>query len=308
MERVAFVFPGQGSQYTGMGKDLYESFPESKRIFDAADSILDFPLTKLCFNGPDEELTQTINCQPAIFTVSVAALEAFCACGSIPCASYTAGLSLGEYTALVAAGAMTFEDGLSLVALRARAMDEAAAKKPGKMSCILGLGLDKLESIVLESGVQIANLNCPGQVVISGETQAVDKANSLALAHGAKRAIGLGVSGAFHSCLMELAGQKLASAINDINIEKPKITVVSNVTALPVCAPDEIRENLIRQLTGSVFWEKSVRFMIGQGVNRFFEIGPGRVLKGLIRKIDPAVKVISIESREDVAGGGGEWQ
>ena len=322
---IAFVFPGQGAQYVGMGKSFYESFSESREIFDLADGILHFPLSHLCFDGPNEELSRTANCQPAIFVTSIAALAAFSKSPNllqgksqetqtdsknaekemiirdqqlIP--KYMAGLSLGEYTALVAAGALSFEDGLSLVANRARFMDEAARGNPGKMLCILGLNLDIVEKIALDSGVEIANLNCPGQVVISGSIDAIDNANDLALKHGARRAIYLEVSGAFHSSLMQPAREKLAKVINSVNIKEPDVTVVSNVIALPEYSCEQIKDNLIKQLTCSVLWEKSIRFMIKQGVDKFFEIGPGRVLKGLIRKIDPRAEVVNIEKKDDL--------
>jgi len=302
----AFIFPGQGAQYVGMGKDLCEAFPESKKIFDVADKVLNFPVSKLCFEGPVEDLTRTVNCQPAIFTVSIACLAAFRSAVNfqLPTVSYMAGLSLGEYAALVAAGAISFDDGLSLVASRAKFMDEAAGEKPGKMSSILGLNSDIIVKIVQEAGAEIANLNCPGQVVITGSPEVVDKANSLALTHGAMRVINLGVSGAFHSSLMQSAAQRLTKKINNVNIKEPEVAVVSNVTALPESNPEKIKDNLISQVTSSVFWEKSIRFMIEKGTNKFFEIGPGKVLRGLIRKIDPSVEVVNIGKKEDLLPGG----
>lgn len=300
---VAFIFPGQGVQYVGMAKDLYETFVESRDIFDMADKLLNFPLSKLCFKGPIAELTQTVHCQPAIFTTSLATLAAFNKLITknrqlVP--GYMAGLSLGEYTALVAAEALSFEDGLYLVAQRARLMEEVAVGKPGKMSSILGLNSDMIEKIVQETGVEIANLNCPGQIVISGSIEVVNKASELALAYGAKRVVDLEVSGAFHSSLMQPARERLAVVLDNINIKETKIGVISNVTASVEYNPAQIKDNLILQLTSSVLWEKSVRFMIEQGVNKFFEIGPGRVLRGLIRKIAPAVEVVNIEKKEDI--------
>ena len=297
---IAFIFPGQGAQYVGMGKDLYDAFPEAKQVFDKADKILGWELKKTCFEGPLEELTLTVNCQPAIFTTSIAALKALSAIRYPLSASYMAGLSLGEYTALVAAGALSFEDGLYLVASRARFMEEAAGERPGMMSSILGLDLNTIEKIVQNSGAEIANLNCPGQVVISGSPEALEKANKLAQDKQAKRVVNLEVSGAFHSSFMQPAGKRLACVLNNINIKEPTVAVISNVTALPESAPYEIKENLIKQLTQRVLWEDSVRFMLKQGVNKFFEIGPGKVLKGLIRKIDPDVEVVNIGTKEDI--------
>ncbi len=301
-EMIAFIFPGQGAQYVGMGRDFYKAFAESREVFDLADEVLHFSLSRLCFDGPNEELARTANCQPAIFTTSIAALAAFNSSIEYRVSSieYMAGLSLGEYTALVAAGALSFEDGLYLVASRAKFMDEAARVNPGKMSSILGLNLDIIEKIVQESGAEIANLNCPGQVVISGSIEAVDKANDLALRQGARHAINLEVSGAFHSSLMQPAREKLVEIIKGVNIKEPSVTVISNVIALPQYTCEQVKDNLIKQLTSSVLWEKSIRFMIKQGVNKFFEIGPGRVLKGLIRKIDPSAEVINIGKKEDI--------
>lgn len=316
---VAFIFPGQGAQYVGMGKDLYQVFPESKQIFERADSLLGFHLSQLCFEGPFGELTQTKNCQPAIFTTSIAALEAFKShAASYPSGiTYTAGLSLGEYTALVAAESLTFEKGLLLVAKRAQFMEEAARINPGKMASIIGLDLERISAIAKETGVSVANLNCPGQQVISGNNDAVDKAACIAKDKGAKRVVVLDVSGASHSSLMQPASSRLFEALEDLEIKNPRFPVVSNVTATAVEEPLEIKDNLVKQLTSSILWEDSVRFMlkkqvrpvrnktqtgsaISNGVKIFFEIGPGKVLRGLIRRIDPTAEVINIQTPRDI--------
>ncbi|MDO8747954.1 MAG: ACP S-malonyltransferase [Candidatus Omnitrophota bacterium] len=299
---VALIFPGQGAQYAGMGKDLYEAFKESKTVFDRADKILGFSLTKLCFEGPQEELTKTINCQPAILTASIAAFEAFKTAFSsqFSAVSYTAGLSLGEYSALVASGALSFEDGLRLVRKRAELMEETAKKHPGKMSAILGLGRKELEEICRNAFCEIANLNCPAQVVISGKVEAVDKAKEEALSKGAKRALDLEVSGAFHSSLMQEAAAGFAGFLKNFNLGPGSIPVISNVTARPQQNKEEITQNLIKQICSPVLWEDSIKFMAAQGVKTFYEIGPGNVLKGLIRKINPELNVINIGKKEDL--------
>ena len=302
---VALIFPGQGTQYAGMGKDFYEAFKESKAVFDRADEILGFSLTKLCFEGPLEELTKTINCQPAILTTSIAALEAF---KSLPAdrhalsaIGYTAGLSLGEYSALVASGVLSFEDGLRLVRKRAELMEETAKKHPGKMSAILGLGRKELEEICRDASCEIANLNCPAQVVISGKAEAVDKAKEEALSKGAKRALDLEVSGAFHSSLMREAAVNFSEFLKKFNLENSPIPVISNVTARPQQNKEEIAQNLIKQIFSPVLWEDSIRFIAAQGVKTFYEIGPGNVLKGLLRKINPELNVVNIGKKEDLS-------
>lgn len=299
---VALIFPGQGAQYIGMGKDMYEAFKESKAVFDRADEILGFSLTKLCFEGPIEELTKTINCQPAILTASIAALEALKTADSFQrsAVSYTAGLSLGEYSALVASGVLSFEDGLRLVRKRSELMEETAKKHPGKMSAILGLGRKELEEICRDASCEIANLNCPAQVVISGKREAVDKAKEEALSRGAKRAIDLEVSGGFHSSLMREAAVNFSDFLKKFNLENSSIPVISNVTARPQQNKEEIAQNLIKQIFSPVLWEDSIRFIAAQGVKTFYEIGPGNVLKGLLRKINPELNVVNIGKKEDL--------
>jgi [acyl-carrier-protein] S-malonyltransferase len=301
---VACLFAGQGSQYIGMGSDLYEAFPESKAVFAQADEILGFPLSRLCFEGPQEELTRTQNCQPAILTVSVAAFSALSAQRSALSVAYAAGLSLGEYSALVAAGALSFEDALYLVRRRGEFMEEEAGKFPGGMLSVIGLNLAQVREICLKTHTEIANLNCPGQVVISGAKEKIAQAHELAQGSHAKMAVLLEVSGAFHSSLMRGASARLAAEINKVKIKPPKIPVVSNVTARPVSSAQEIRDNLIQQVSSSVLWEDSMRFILSKGVKNFLEFGPGKVLKGLMRRIEPAAEVRNIEKKEDVFWGG----
>jgi [acyl-carrier-protein] S-malonyltransferase len=298
---VAFIFPGQGAQYVGMGEDLYEAFAESKAVFDKANDVLGFDLKRFCFEGPENMLKMTHICQPAILTVSIACLEALRAKVDIV-ASYTAGLSLGEYSALVAAGVLQFQDALKVVRRRAELMDEAAKENPGKMAAIIGLDKDEVESLCLVAGrVTIANLTCPGQVVISGKKEAVDKAKDLALQKGAKNAIDLEVSGAFHSDLMFEAAMKFKNILEQkVPFDEPKIPIVSNVDAFPKYKIVQIMENLVRQIYSPVLWEDSMRFIRAQGINKFYEIGPGKVLKGLMRRIDENAEVINIEKKEDI--------
>ncbi len=297
---VGFIFPGQGAQYIGMGKDLYEAFAESKAVFDKANSVLGFDLKKLCFEGPENMLKMTYICQPAILTVSIACLEALRAKLDIV-AGYTAGLSLGEYSALVAAGVLQFQDALKVVRRRAALMDEAAKENPGKMAAIIGLDRDEVESLCRVSGrVSIANLNCPEQVVISGEKEAVDKAKDLALQKGAKKAIDLEVSGAFHSSLMRGVAKKFKEVLERVNFKEAKMPLVGNVDADATINPLDIRQNLEKQIYSPVLWEDSMRFILAQGINKFYEIGPGKVLKGLMRRIDENAEVINIEKKEDI--------
>jgi len=286
----AYVFPGQGAQSVGMGKDLYDKVPEAKALFDEADDILGFRITDTMFAGTPDELKQTKVTQPAVFLHSVILAKAL---GVAP--DMTAGHSLGEFSALVVAGALSFEDGLQLVSKRALAMQAACETQPGTMAAILGLADEAVEQVCAETeGVVVAaNYNCPGQLVISGSVEAVDAACEKLKAAGARRALRLPVGGAFHSPLMEPARAELARAIAEAPIRKPVCPIYQNVDALPQTDPAVIRDNLIAQLTAPVRWTQIVRNMIADGATEFTELGPGSVLQGLVRKIDAQAAVES---------------
>ncbi len=291
---IAYIFPGQGAQYVGMGKDLYENFPCARKVFQAANEVLGFDISKLCFEGPEAELCKTLNLQPAILTVSIACLRALedQAKGLLPKAA--AGLSVGEYSALVAAEAIKFEDAVRLIRKRAKFMEEASHLNPGKMAAIIGLSTQEIEELCGATGAQVANLNCPGQVVISGKAKATDKAIELARARGAKRVLTLDVSGPFHSSLMDRAAKKLREELKEVRISQPKIPIVANFTASYESLPEEIEKNLVNQVNHSVRWEDSIRLIAKDGITSFLEVGPGKVLKGLIRHIDPDLKVRNV--------------
>ena len=292
----AFVFPGQGSQFVGMGKDLYETSPLAKELFDKADAILGFKITEIMFAGTDDQLKETKVTQPAVFLHSV--ISALCM-GDDFAPSMVAGHSLGEFSALVASGALSFEDGLKLVAARANAMQRACEANPGTMAAIIGLSDEQVEEVCKEVSatgkvVIPANYNCPGQLVISGDVEAIDAACEKMKEAGAKRALPLKVGGAFHSPLMQPAQEELQEAIEKTSFNAPKCPVYQNVDAKPHTDPAEIKQNLIAQLTSSVRWTASVQQMIADGATDFTECGPGKALEGMIGRIDRNVAVHGI--------------
>lgn len=286
----AFVFPGQGAQFSGMGKEVYENSALGKELFEKANDILGYRITDIMFEGTDEDLRQTKVTQPAVFLHSV--ISALCRSNEIK-PDMTAGHSLGEFSALVVSGALSFEDGLKLVYARATAMQKACEAAPSTMAAIIGLPDEKVEEICASITDEIcvpANYNCPGQIVISGSIAGIEKGCELMKAAGAKRALPLKVGGAFHSPLMEPAKIELAAAIQATEIRTPQCPVYQNVDGLPHTDPAEIKKNLVAQLTASVRWTQTVKNMVADGAGEFTECGPGNVLQGLIKKIEPSVK------------------
>jgi [acyl-carrier-protein] S-malonyltransferase len=302
VSKIAFLFPGQGAQSVGMAQALCESLPAARELFDRAAGVLGYDLASLCFNGPAEELDSTVRSQPALFVSSLAALESLRTQTPdvvLSCEA-TAGLSLGEYTALVFAGVMEFEDGLRLVQTRGAAMQQAADATPSGMVSILGLDKAKVEALCAEARendvLEIANLLCPGNIAVSGENAACERAAELAPKLGAMKAVPLAVAGAFHTKIMQSAVAKLAQALADVPMKKPEIPVISNVDAQPHDDPEEIRDLLVRQVVSPVRWEDSMRYLLAGGYNQFYEIGPGRVLRGLLKRIDRAANCESVSA------------
>lgn len=303
MGKLAIVFPGQGSQSAGMGMDLKENGGRAGAVFAEADEALGMPLSKLIFNGPQEELTRTYNAQPALLTAGYAFYLALSEAGIRP--DYTAGHSLGEYTALAAAGTISFADAVQTVRKRGIYMEEAVPDGRGGMAAVLGLDQQYLAEAAAEVSaagepVGLANINCPGQIVISGAAEAVRKAGELAREKGAKRVIPLDVSGPFHSVLMEPAAGRLAETLAAVPFREPEFPVISNVTAQPVTDPESMKKLLIEQLYSPVQWEQSIRFLLEEGVDTFIEAGPGKVLSGLIKKIDRRTTVHSVHNVESL--------
>jgi [acyl-carrier-protein] S-malonyltransferase len=299
MGKIAFVFPGQGAQAVGMGKDAYESHAAARAIFERADEVLGFSLSKLAFEGPDEQLRQTANTQPALLAASIALLEMYKAQQVKP--DYVAGHSLGEYSALVAAGVLAFDDAIRLVRARGQFMEQAVPSGQGAMAAVLGAERDALQALCVDitasTGlVELANVNCPGQIVVSGSALGVAAVVERGKEAGAKRVIPLDVSGPFHSSLMQPAADSLAAELTKVEFHTAKVPVIANVHASPVTAGDELRELLVKQVVSPVLWEDTIKYLIDVGVDTFIEIGSGTVLAGLIKKIDKSVQVISVNS------------
>jgi len=296
---VAYIFPGQGSQAVGMGRDLSERSPAARAAFEEADRILGMPVSKLCFEGPAEEVLKTINVQPAVLTVSIACLRAAQEAGGLPAPIFAAGHSLGEYTALVAANALSFSDGLKLVRERGRLMQAASEQNPGGMLALLGVELQAAEELCAHSNCYVANINCPGQIVISGGSEAIGKARELARTKNIK-AVPLKVSGAFHSPLMEPALPGLQTALASVSLKNPTVPVISNVTAEPIVSASPVRDELLAQLNNRVQWQKSIEHMASAGVTTFLEIGPGEVLSGLIKRTSASARTFSLGNRQTI--------
>jgi [acyl-carrier-protein] S-malonyltransferase len=295
MSKTAFVFAGQGAQFVGMGKDLAEAYPACKALFARADEVLGYALSKICFEGPVETLTQSDNCQPAIFVTSIACRTALAVERPQVSAAATAGLSLGEWSALHAAGALSFEDALRVLQARGRFMQDACRERAGGMVSVIGLPVEKLQEVCVATGVEIANLNSPEQTVLSGEKARIGEAEKMAATAGAKRTVVLNVAGAFHSALMASAATRLDEFLKQVAFSAPAVPVVSNATGQPHGGPDDIRRAMVKQVTAPVQWVSCVQWMAQQGVTRYVELGPGKVLSGLIKRISKEAALCDIQ-------------
>jgi [acyl-carrier-protein] S-malonyltransferase len=303
--KIAFVFPGQGAQSVGMGRDAYESSIGARDIYDRADAALGFSISKLSFEGPEEDLRQTANTQPALLATSIALLEAFKTQGVRP--DYVAGHSLGEYSALVAAGVLAFEDAIRLVRARGQFMEQAVPSGQGAMAAVLGAEREPLAALCADvtaktGPVELANVNCPGQIVVSGSAEGVAEIAVRGKEAGAKRVIPLEVSGPFHSSLMQPAADALSSELAKVTFNEAVMPVVANVHAKPVTSGEELRKLLVEQVVSPVQWEDTIKFLIAEGVDTFYEIGSGTVLSGLIKKIDKSALVVSVNTAAAAAG------
>lgn len=294
-QKFAYVFPGQGSQWVGMGENLYHSSARAREIFEEADQALNFPLSRLCFEGPEEELGKTVNAQPAILTHSLAYLKSSPQLENQKSPPFfVAGHSLGEYTALVSAEVLDVASAVRLVRERGRLMQEAGEREQGGMVAMLGIDQESLEEICQASGAEIANINCPGQIVISGSKEALARAVELAKARGVRRALPLEVSGAFHSRLMQSVLEEMSQIISNVTLHDPVVSIVANTSAQPMTSVEELRTELLTQLCHCVRWQKSVEYMLRSGVTTFIEVGPGEVLTNLIKRIDKNAKTLNI--------------